>query len=71
MDIDGDDCLANPMPQITSSGGKSLNQSGVVVGPVVVEVAGFEAHAAAMKTSAKTKRIEQVFFILKTPCSLF
>jgi hypothetical protein len=63
MDMEGEDCFAVPIPQITSSGGKSFNHSGVVVGPVVVEVAGDDPHATAIKTRDKTKRIEQAFFI--------
>jgi hypothetical protein len=66
MDMEGEDCLAIPIPHRTSSGGKSFNHSGVVVGPVVVDV-GDDLHAAAIKTKDKTNRIEQVFFIIFTP----
>jgi hypothetical protein len=70
MDMDGEDCLAVPIPQITSSGGKSFNHSGVVVGPVVVEV-GDEPHAAAIKIRDTTTRIEQNLFITFAPCFFY
>jgi hypothetical protein len=63
MDMEGEDCLAVPIPHRTSSGGKSFNHSGVVVGPVVVEVGGADLHAAAIKTRDTTTRIEHNLFI--------
>jgi hypothetical protein len=63
MDICWEDCFALPIPQIASSGGKSFNHGGISDAEPVV--AGFEAQAAKEKPKAKTKRIKQIFFILK------
>jgi hypothetical protein len=70
MDMEGEDCFAVPIPQITSSGGKSFNQSGVVVGPVVVEVAGDDPHAVTIRIRDSTKRIEEIFFITNSLSNL-
>jgi hypothetical protein len=64
MDMEGEVCLAEPIPQITSSGGKSLSQSGVVTGPAAVVGAGEEPQAAiTMTASRQAKTIKFIFFI--------
>jgi hypothetical protein len=68
MDIAGDDCFAIPIPHITSSGGKSFNQSGVVIGPAAdagAEPPPVDPHPAAKSTRERTMSIEQAFFIIK------
>jgi hypothetical protein len=63
MDMEEEDCNACPIPQIRPSGGKSFNQGGVVVGPVVVDV-GADVHAAAINKERITRNV-QAFFIFK------
>jgi hypothetical protein len=68
MDMEGEDCFAVPIPQRTSSGGKSFSHSGVFVGPLAV-AAEDDPHpvSAAIITAANsTLNLFNVIFI-KTP----